>query len=115
MEKEQLVERLISIRTKLQYEKVLKPWDMENKDWEKVGKALKLGNNDIYIYDTVFKVEEIKSICRNLKMKGQLDYVIVDYLQLCETMKKCRTSNERVSHISRQFKLAEGIESTVLV
>lgn len=107
MEKEQLVERLISIRTKLQYEKVLKPWDMENKDWEKVSKALKLGNNDIYIYDTVFKVEEIKSICRNLKMKGQLDYVIVDYLQLCETMKKCGTSNERVSHISRQFKLMQ--------
>jgi replicative DNA helicase len=107
MEKEQLVERMLSIRTKLQYEKVLKPWSMNENDWEKVAESGQLAAHDIYIYDTIFKIEEIKSICRDLKAKGQLDYVIVDYLQLCETMKKCSGPNDRVSHISRQFKIMQ--------
>lgn len=107
MEKEQLVERMVSIRTNLQYEKVLKPWNMNDNDWKKVAESSKLAAHDIYIYDTVFKIEEIKSICRELKAKDQLDYVIVDYLQLCETMKKCSGTNERVSHISRQFKIMQ--------
>jgi replicative DNA helicase len=107
MEKEQLVERMLSIRTKLQYEKVLKPWSMNENDWVKVAESGQLAAHDIYIYDTIFKIEEIKSICRELKSKGQLDYVIVDYLQLCETMKKCSGPNDRVSHISRQFKIMQ--------
>lgn len=107
MEKEQLVERMLSIRTKLQYEKVLKPWSMNENDWNKVSESGTLIKHDIYIYDTIFKIEEIKSICRELKSKGQLDYVIVDYLQLCETMKKCSGPNDRVSHISRQFKIMQ--------
>lgn len=107
MDQEQLAERLISIESQLQYEKVLKPWHMDDNDWTKLSKSLKLAENDIYIFDTVFKIEEIKSICRELKSKGQLDYVIVDYLQLCETMKKTGTPNERVSHISRQFKIMQ--------
>jgi len=59
----------------------------------------------INIYDTVFKLEEIRAICRDLKNKNQLDFVVVDYMQLCETTKKTGTELEKVSHLSRQFKL----------
>ena len=36
-----------------------------------------------------------------------MDYVIIDYIQLCETSQKSNSTNERISHISRQIKLMQ--------
>jgi replicative DNA helicase len=105
MGSDQLVERMLSNYSKIDTQKIRFPKSMNDTDWTLLGQASNVMDLPIRIFDDVFKIEEIRSKCRDLKIKNQLDYVIIDYLQLCDTMKKVGSTNERVSHISRQSKL----------
>jgi replicative DNA helicase len=106
MDKENLMERIIADEANVDSQRIRNGKTLQDVDWEKIGSAAgEIGEYKINIFDTVFKVEDIRGECRTLKNKGQLDFVIVDYLQLVETMKKTSGPTERVSHLSRQFKL----------
>lgn len=49
-------------------------------------------------------VQEIRAYCRELKVKNQLDILIVDYLQLCKSIKKTESRRQEIEDISRQLK-----------
>jgi replicative DNA helicase len=106
MDKENLVEKILSDLGSVESQRIRYGKTLDDVDWEKLGSAGgEVGALKLKIYDNIFKVEEIRAECRILKNKGELDFVIVDYLQLVETMKKTTGANERVSYLSRQFKL----------
>ena len=48
-------------------------------------------------------ISDIRAKCRQLKQAGQLDFVIIDYLQLVTTSDTRGNRQEEVSKISRQF------------
>lgn len=50
-------------------------------------------------------IEKIKVSCKYFKQMNQLDFVVIDYLQLLETSRKCQNREQEVAHISRQLKL----------
>jgi replicative DNA helicase len=58
----------------------------------------------IEINDKASTIQDIRAYSRELKNKGKLDILIVDYLQLVQTMKKCSNRNEEVADISRELK-----------
>lgn len=108
MDKEQLTERLISNIAGIDLNKIRNPKNMNESDWQKLVVASGiLSNMKLKIYDDVFKIEEIRSIAKELKLSNELDFVIIDYLQLCDTAKKTNSANERVSYLSRQMKLMQ--------
>ena len=108
MSKEDIVEKMLSIVSVVQNEKIRNSWLLNDDDWKMIGTNMnKLFTSNIHIYDDVFDIEDIRYECRDLANKGELDCVFIDYLQLCNTKKKTNSTNERVSHISRHFKLMQ--------
>lgn len=108
MDDEAIIERMISAHSQIKYEKILRPWTMDEKDsiaFEQ--KTNDLNEYDFKVYDNVMSIEKMKSILQQQKLKNGLDYVIIDYIQLCETKQKSNSTNERISHISRQIKLMQ--------
>lgn len=105
MGNDQLVERMMANEAGVNTQKIRYPKSMTDKEWEMLGQASNVMSLSIKIFDDIFKIEEIRAKCRELKNKSKLDFVIIDYLQLCDTMKKVGSTNERVSYISRQSKL----------
>lgn len=60
-------------------------------------------------------IADIRSKCRQLKQAGQLDFVIIDYLQLITSTEARGNRQEEVSKISRQLKtLARELEVPIL-
>lgn len=60
-------------------------------------------------------IADIRSKCRQLKQSGQLDFVIIDYLQLITSADSRGNRQEEVSKISRQLKtLARELDIPVL-
>ena len=60
-------------------------------------------------------ISDIRAKCRQLKQAGQLDFVIIDYLQLVTTSDTRGNRQEEVSKISRQLKtLARDLEVPIL-
>ena len=69
MEKEQLVRKNVIYQDQVTYEKVLKPWSMNENDWVKVAESGQLAAHDIYIYDTIFKIEGNKKVYARAQVK----------------------------------------------
>lgn len=59
----------------------------------------------IYINDYASTTQEIRSFCREMKSKGTLDIIVIDYLQLCRTMKKTNTREREVAEMSWDCKM----------
>lgn len=108
MTKEDIIEKVIAMFTNTQNDKISRSWLLSDEDWNNITSKISiLLRQNIYIYDDIFDVEQIRYTCRELKNKKQLDCVFVDYLQLCTTKKKMNNTNDRVSHISRSFKMMQ--------
>lgn len=75
----------------------------------------RLGDLNIYFDDSGSNtIADIRSRCRRLKQKGQLDVLIIDYLQLINNDDK-KNRQEEVSQISRSLKqLARELEIPVI-
>ena len=102
MSADQLIERWISHLSKIPVHDLRYAKSLKDSDFTSINEAVShMIKKNIFIYDTVFRVEEIRSICRGLK---KLDYVVIDYLQLMESGVK-GNKNDQVSHMSRQLKL----------
>lgn len=117
MSTKQLGTRILSNVSGVESHKMRNVRMLNDGDWDRL--SVTQGNiydYPIYFHDTAFKVEEIRNYARKLKNKGNLDYIIIDYLQLCDTQKKCNSTNDRVSHLSRQFKLlAKELNVSILL
>lgn len=64
-----------------------------------------LGRN-LWVWDDVYRMDRIEANVRELvRAAGGLDMVVVDYTQLVEPDKRCRSREEEVAHVARRLKL----------
>jgi len=105
MSKKQLAKRMISNIGSINGNKLRMCKTLVNDDWTRIAKANEyLTNLDIEIDDKKSTIEEVRSYCRKLKMKGKLDLLVIDYLQLMKTKKKTESRRHEIEDISRQCK-----------
>ena len=103
---EQLLRRIITMRSKVNGEKIRRGM-LTNDEWNRIMQATdQLKNEKLYIDDTPgIKVSEIFSKCRKLKNKEGLSLVIIDYIQLIGSSRNNVESRQvEVSEISRNLK-----------
>ena len=112
MSKEQLIQRMVCTRAGVDANK-MRFGQLAQDDWTRLGIAFgELGDAPIYVDDTpVLSVMEMKAKARRLKAElGNLDLVIIDYLQLMEADRSDNRVQE-ISDISRGLKaLARELE-----
>ena len=103
MTKQQIVYRLLAIETELNTG-YLKLGNLTEEEWKRINNALKnLSYLPFYIDDTPnislteihFKIKKIKS------QFGSIGIVIIDYLQLLESIKKTENRVQEISSIKR--------------
>ncbi|NPA68981.1 MAG: replicative DNA helicase [Chlorobi bacterium] len=102
----QLVMRLISSETELGSEK-LRSGNLKDHEWQQLEYKIKnLEKARIFIDDTpAIGLNELRSKCRKLKTRENIDLVIIDYLQLMSGTAETRGNREQeVSMISRGLK-----------
>ena len=83
MSKEQLVNRLLSMESKVNSQ-LIRTGNMSDSDWDKiVESAGVIGQSNLIIDDTPgISILEMRSKCRKYKLEHGLDMIIIDYLQL---------------------------------
>lgn len=106
MPKEALVNRLLSLVTHIDAQKI-RTGNLEDAEWgELVEGADMIGQTDLIIDDTpAITPADLESRCRKYKTKyPDLALVIVDYLQLMQASKRSDSRQQEISDISRSIK-----------
>ena len=105
MSKEQLVNRLFSLESKVNAQK-LRTGNLADEDWEKlVETAGVIGKSSLIIDDTPgISIGELRSKCRKYKLEHDLKMIIIDYLQLMTGSGKGESRQQEISEISRSLK-----------
>jgi replicative DNA helicase len=71
-----------------------------------INRAGMLSEVPLYIFDcSGLTLEDLANTCRAMKRKGQLDLVVVDYLQLMRTRKRYQSRFEEIGDIATALKL----------
>ncbi|HPC34110.1 MAG TPA: replicative DNA helicase [Candidatus Absconditabacterales bacterium] len=114
---ESIVDRIIAEVAQIPMSKITKG-DLNNDDFSKIGEAMTiLGDKKIYIDDkSAANIPLLKSKLRRLKVeKGELDLVIIDYLQLMHGTSFLGNRVQEISEISRGLKeLARELEVPII-
>ena len=116
MSKEQLVNRLFSLESRVDAQK-LRTGSLDDNDWEKlIESAAVIGKSNLIIDDTPgISISELRSKCRKYKLEHDLKMVIIDYLQLMSGNGKSDSRQQEISDISRSLKaLARELQVPVL-
>ena len=116
MSKEQLVNRLFSLESRVDAQKI-RTGKLTDADWKAlIESAGDIGKSRLIIDDTPsISVAELKSKCRKYKMDHGLDIVIIDYLQLMTGSGKSDSHQQEISEISRSLKgLARELDVPVI-
>ena len=102
----QLAKRILANIALIDGQKLRLCKTLTDADWDKIGYAFskEIYNLPIELNDKLSSIQEIRSYCRELKTNGKLDLLIVDYLQLCKSLKKVDNRTQEVADISRQLK-----------
>ncbi len=105
MSKEQLVNRLFSLESFVDAQK-LRTGNLSEKEWsELIESAGVVGNSRLIIDDTPgISIGELRSKCRKYKMDEGIDLIIIDYLQLMSGGKRSESRQQEISEISRSLK-----------
>ena len=105
MSKEQLVNRLFSLESSVDAQK-LRTGQLNDQDWERlIESAGVIGKSKLMIDDTPgITVSELRSKCRRLKLEHGLSMVIIDYLQLMSGGGRSESRQQEISDISRALK-----------
>lgn len=107
MSKEQLVNRLFSLESKVDAQK-LRTGNLSDGDWEKlIETAGVIGKSHMIIDDTPgISISELRSKCRKYKLEHNLRMIIIDYLQLMSGSGSGRgdSRQQEISDISRSLK-----------
>lgn len=114
----QLVNRLISSEAELAGEKI-KQGKLMDHEWEQLlHKTAALSNAPIYVDDTpALSVFELRTKCRRLKAKHNIQLVVIDYLQLMSGDSHRGGSNreQEIASISRALKsIAKELDIAVV-
>lgn len=116
MSKEQLVNRLFSLESRVDSQKI-RTGDLEDSDWEKlIESANVIGNSHLIIDDTPsISIGELRSKCRKYKLEHNLGIIIIDYLQLMTAGGHSESRQQEISEISRSLKaLARELDVPVV-
>lgn len=116
MSKEQLVNRLFSLESRVDSQKI-RTGNLEDSDWERlIESANVIGNSNLIIDDTPsISIGELRSKCRKYKLEHNLGIVIIDYLQLMTAGGKQESRQQEISEISRSLKaLARELDIPVV-
>ncbi len=116
MSKEQLVNRLFSLESRVDAQK-LRTGSLDDTDWEKlIESAAIIGKSNLIIDDTPgISISELRSKCRKYKLEHDLKMIIIDYLQLMTGNGKSDSRQQEISDISRSLKaLARELQVPVL-
>lgn len=111
----QLVQRLLASEARVESSK-LRSGRLNMDEWTKLAEvAGRLNDYKIYIDDTpAISSLEIRAKCRRLKREGNLDLIIVDYLQLMSSTKG-DNREQQISEMSRSLKaLAKELNVPVI-
>lgn len=104
MSKEQLMERALAVECTIEREKI-KFGTLDSADWLKISNPNeKTFKNFIIADEPSLTTISFKSKSRRLKIQQKVQMIIIDYLQLMQSMEKGST-NDKVSDISRTLKL----------
>ena len=116
MSKEQLVNRLISLQSGVDAQK-LRTGSLNEADWEDlIEGASEIGGSKLIIDDTPgISVGELRSKCRKYKLESDLSLILIDYLQLMTGTGKTDSRQQEISDISRSLKsLARELKVPVI-
>ena len=118
MSKEQLVNRMLSMESNVDAQK-LRTGSLTDSDWDAVVEGVGIiGNAKLVIDDTPgISISELRSKCRKMKLEHGLSIVIIDYLQLMSGSGKGGNDNrqQEISEISRSLKaLAREMHAPVV-
>ena len=118
MTKQQLVYRLLAIETQITTSR-LKLGNLSRDEWPKINKSLKhLSSLPLYIDDTPnLSLTEIHLKIQKIKLQfGSIGLVIIDYLQLLETVKKLENRVQEISQITRNLKgFAREFDTPIII
>ena len=115
---DQLYRRLLCMEAGIEQEK-LKNGYLDDEDWNKytLGTST-LANTEIFVADLPnTNILEIRSYARKMKSRGQLDLIVIDYLQLINGGMKTNEDSrqQEISNISRALKgLARELEIPIV-
>lgn len=116
MSSQQLMTRLFSSEAEIDLKSVRNA-DLRDDQWIDLNKASGvIADSPLYIDDSPsLPIYELQAKCRRLKAKGQLELVIVDYLQLMKGDTGKNNREQEISSISRALKaLAKELEIPVI-
>jgi replicative DNA helicase len=101
----QLGKRILANTAKIDSHKLRLCKTIEDKDWESIKSVIStIKSWNIEINDEISTIQELVTFCREKKVKSGLDLLIVDYIGLIRTLKKCGTREQEVADVSRQLK-----------
>lgn len=105
MSKEQLVNRLFSLESNVDAQK-LRTGQLADNEWDRlIESAAEIGRSNLIIDDTPgISIAELRSKCRKYKMDHDLSMIIIDYLQLMSGNGRSDSRQQEISEISRSLK-----------
>ena len=116
MSAEELMQRLVSVHTGIPVT-TLQEGSLTDSEWTTYTQAIEvLSNSNLTIIDDVFTLSGIRTRCKKMHMKKELDVVFIDYLQLIvHSSGKGRSQENDLSDISRSLKMmAKQLKAPVI-
>ncbi len=105
MSRNQIGARILSNLAAVDGQKLRFCKTLNDVDWEKMHDAIgEISEYPIEINDSLMSVQEIRAYCQELENNDKLDVLIIDYLQLCKSLKKSENRRQEIEDISRQLK-----------
>lgn len=107
MPREQLVQRLISLESKVDSQHI-RTGNLSDNEWEKVIESANIiASSNLLIDDSSnLSIGELQSKCRKYKKEHDLKLIIIDYLQLMQGSAKYGGDRQReITEISRSLKI----------
>lgn len=106
MSSEQVMQRMLAIRSKVDLSKLRRPALLTDDDWlslQEAGEAIT--GAKIFVDESgSLSTVELRARARRLKAEHDLGLVIVDYLQLMRSARKTDSREQEISDISRSLK-----------
>jgi replicative DNA helicase len=105
MSKLQLMQRLVSAYSEIPLE-TLRNGNLTDQEWKIYHQTLgRLESDNLKIYDKTFSLFGIVKTAKKLALKGELDILYIDYIQLIDHVVSGANREQTVSFISRTLKL----------
>lgn len=117
MSKEQLMQRMLAVRGKVDLSRLRRPSLLGDEDWQNLYQAADvISQAPIFIDDSpALTTMELRARARRLKAEHGLGLIVIDYLQLMRSSRRTDSRELEISDISRSLKgLAKELNIPVI-